>query len=201
MFRYVAITLLIVLVRQCACAPSPLRVTIDCSGSDERSSFGGSPRASSELFSNRRFDVNSFCNLIHSAIPKAVQDGKFILLDPDVDQIGYSDTQVPISVAPPEGFIPKLALTKWKRPKLKVPTMKVPRLRPQSDMLSLPRLGSISLPILGDPEEESSAEKMEKIKKGIQKLLHVVKVLGQVDQYLSERTRIVVDKISKTLAE
>lgn len=49
--------------------------------------------------------------------------------------------------------------------------------------------------------EESSAERMEKFKKGVQKMLHVVKVLGQVDHYLTERTRIVVDKLSKTFAD
>lgn len=49
--------------------------------------------------------------------------------------------------------------------------------------------------------EDSSAERMERFKKGIQKMLHVVKVMGQIDQYLSERTRIIVDKLTKTFAE
>lgn len=119
-----------------------------------------------------------------------------------MDQTGFSDTQVPKSVAPPEGFIPKLALPRFKTPKLKIPKIKVPVLRGQ-DEYPAPRIGRpMSFASLrSSSEDETSAERMEVFKKGVQKMLHVVKVLGQIDQYLSERTRIVIDKLSKTFAD
>lgn len=155
---------------------------------------------SANLFKNG-FDVESFCTLIHSAIPKAVEDGKFV--EPGTDQFGYSDTQVPIAVAPPEGFVPTLKFPKSRLSKLKIPVMKVPKLRPYTEKrFRTPSIETyVPFTTLKDTEEESSAEKVEKFKKGLQKLLHIVKVLGQVDQYISERTRILVDKLSKTLAE
>lgn len=146
-----------------------------------------------------RFNVNSFCNLIHNAIPDAVKDGRFII---DDDQTGFSDTQVSKSVAPPAGLIPKFSHPRFKTPKLKVPKIKVPVLKTQ-DEYSAPKIGRpMSFSSLRSSfEDESSAERMEVFKKGVQKMLHVVKVLGQIDQYLSERTRIVIDKLSKTFAD
>ncbi|XP_060806820.1 uncharacterized protein LOC106141576 [Amyelois transitella] len=172
-------------------APPPIRVTIDC-GSKERDSLGAA-------LSDGTFTVNSFCNLIHNSIPKAIHDGRVILLDDDQD--GFANTHVPISMPPPKGFVPKLELPKFRVPKLKVPTMKVPKLKQHSTMKA-PIVGSaMRFPSFREEEEVTSAERMEKFKKGVRKLLHVVKVLGQIDQYLSERTRIIVDKLSKTFAE
>lgn len=157
---------------------------------------------SPEYNKNAGLDVNSFCSLLHNAIPKAVQDGKFLLLDPDPDLDGYSDTQVPIAIAPPRGFIPTLQLPTLKVPKLKIPQLKIPKLQASVGSHKAPRVGSsMTFKSVIVPEEDSSAEKMEKLKKGVQKMLHFVKVLGQIDHYLSERIRIVVDKVSKTFAE
>lgn len=161
-------------------------------------------RSSDELFDSSRFDVNSFCSMINRAIPKAVEDGRFVLVEPGQDQIGYGDSQTPVAISPPQGFVPKLGLHRLKSPRLGIPKMSVPKLKPSSR-------GTKPAPTLGapmsfatfrsNPDEESSAERMEKFKKGVQKLLHVVKVLGQIDQYLSERTRILVDKLSKTFSD
>ncbi|XP_075984105.1 uncharacterized protein LOC142981854 [Anticarsia gemmatalis] len=177
----------------------PLRLTIDCS--DERISPYNSFR-SSDQNRNAGLNVESFCSLIHNAIPKAVQDGKFILIEPDSDQEGFSDTQVPISIPPPKGFISSLGLSKLKIPKLRVPKLNVPTLQARVGPRKPPRIESTMrfAPSM-IPEEDSSAERMEKLKKGVKKMLHFVKVLGQIDQYLSERIRIVVDKVSKTFAE
>lgn len=121
-----------------------------------------------------------------------------------MDQTGYSDTLVPMSAPPPEGFIPKFSLPKFRVPKLRVPKINVPTLRAQEySPFSVPKVGSSMYfsPLRSSTEEESSAERTEKFKKGVQKMLHVVKVLGQLDQYLSERTRILIDKLSKTFAD
>lgn len=148
-----------------------------------------------------RVNLNSFCNLIHNAIPKAVENGKFILIDEDLDQDGFSDTQVPTAVAPPTGFIPMLGLKKLKGPRLRVPNLNVPKLQARGGQKA-PRVGSsINITPFVINEEHSSAEDMEKFKKGVQKMLHFVKVLGKIDQYLSERIRIVVDKLAKTFVE
>ncbi|KOB75391.1 Arp2/3 complex p21 subunit [Operophtera brumata] len=149
---------------------------------------------------NSRFDVNSFCSLIHNAIPTAVKDGRFVVVD-DTDQSGFSDTQVPMSVAPPKGFIPKLQ-PRFRTPKLNVPKIKVPELRANHEY-SAPRIRRpMSFSSLRSSSEDvTSAERMEAFKKGVQKMLHVVKVLGQIDQYLSERTRIIIDKLAKTFAD
>ncbi|XP_053617275.1 uncharacterized protein LOC128679218 isoform X2 [Plodia interpunctella] len=190
MDRYVVILLFVVVFRRVR-APPPIRVTIDC-GSKERDSLG-TPGL------DGRFTVNSFCNLIHNSIPKAIHDGRVIFLE---DQDGFGNSHVPISMPPPEGFVPKLELPKFRVPKLKIPTMKVPTLKLHSDNLKAPRLGSaMKIPTFRYEEEDSSAERMEKFKKGVRKMLHVVKVLGQIDQYLSDRTRIIVDKLSKAFAE
>ncbi|XP_072934797.1 uncharacterized protein [Epargyreus clarus] len=183
------------------CAPSPLRVTIDC---DSKERYAGTRSKTAELFHHKsQFDVNSFCDMIHKIIPKAVKDGKFIVESAE-DQVGYSDTQTLRAVAPPQTFIPTLGFSKLKAPKLSVPKIKVPKLGiPSHNPLKPPSVGSaMSFPTFKNiVEEETSAERMEKFKKGVQKMLHVVKVLGQIDQYLSERTRIVVDKLSKTFAD
>ncbi|KAG7303512.1 hypothetical protein JYU34_012037 [Plutella xylostella] len=207
MYRNVAIIVFVLMVDPSpVAAPPPLRLTIDCGTEDDadspsgRSSFHRSP----SIFGND-FDVNSFCQLIHNSIPKAVKDGKFMIKEEsDMDQSGFADTLMPIAIAPPQGFpIPRLNLPRLRLPRLRVPRINVPRLLPQLEgPMAPPRLVStMSIPRLREVEEETSAEKMEKFKKGVQKMLHVVKVLGQVDQYLSERTRIVVDKLSKTFAE
>ena len=159
----------------------------------------GSAFRSSKYNRNSRLDVDSFCSLIHNAFPKAVQDGKFILIEPD-DQMGYSDTQVPISIAPPAGFLP--SIPKLKIPKLRIPSLNVPKLKEYHGPFTPPRIGSpMTSTAVMRIGEESSAERMEQFKKGVQKMLHFVKVLGQIDQYLSERTRIIVDKLTKTFAE
>lgn len=161
----------------------------------------GSAFRSSEYDRNSRFNVDSFCNLIHNAFPKAVQDGRFILIEPD-DQAGYSDTHVPMTIAPPTDFIQRLGIPKLKVPKLRIPSLTVPNLKEQPGPYNPPRIGSPSIvSSIMKPGEVSSAERMEKFKKGVQKMLHVVKVLGQIDQYLSERMRIIVDKLTKTFAE
>lgn len=147
------------------------------------------------------FSVSDFCSMIQKAIPKAVKDGRFVLVNSEPDQGGFGNTLAPMSVAPPNGFIPKLP--KLKAPKLKVPMLNVPNLGVPDRAFSAPRLGSpmAVASFRESDDEESSAEKMEKFKKSVQKMLHVVKVLGQIDQYLSERTRIIIDKLSKTFAE
>lgn len=138
--------------------------------------------------------------MIQKAIPKAVKDGRFVLVNGDTDQAVLGNAYAPMSVAPPNGFIPKFS--KLKMPRLKVPRINVPTLAAPERAYSAPRVGSpMTLSSYRDSEEESSAEKMERFKKGVQKMLHVVKVLGQIDQYLSERTRIIIDKLSKTFAE
>ncbi|CAB3219830.1 unnamed protein product [Arctia plantaginis] len=188
-----------ILVNHALGAP-PLRLTIDCS--DERETPFGSLLRSSDYSRRPRVDIDSFCNLIHNAIPKAVENGKFILIDEDLDQDGFSDTQVPMAIAPPTGFIPMLGLKKLKGPRLQVPQLNVPKLHAHAGLHKAPRVGSsINITPLVINEEQSSAENMEKLKKGVQKMLHFVKVLGKIDQYLSERIRIVVDKVSKTFAE
>lgn len=152
------------------------------------------------IFDDDRFDVNSFCRLIHNALPRAVKDGKFILIEPEMDQSALGDTPNSVAVPPPAGFaIPRLL----PRLRLRIPKIKVPKLRSMSRGPSAPRLrSSVVVPRYKDSvEEDSSAERMKRFKKGVQKLLRVVKVLGQVDQYLSERTRIVVEKLSKTFAD
>lgn len=158
----------------------------------------GSAFRSSDYNRNSRLNVDSFCSLIHNAFPKTVQDGKFILIEPD-DQTGYSDTQVPISIAPPAGFLP--TIPKLKIPKLRIPSLNVPMLKEHPGRFTPPRIGSPMSTAIMRIGEDSSAERMEKFKKGVQKMLHVVKVLGQIDQYLSERMRIIVDKLTKTFAE
>ncbi|PZC83622.1 hypothetical protein B5X24_HaOG207605 [Helicoverpa armigera] len=197
MCRYVAVALM--LVNYIAGAPPPLRLTIDCS--DERIPYNSAFRLS-DYNRNSGLDVNSFCNLIHNAFPSSIQDGKFILIEPE-DQTGYSDTQVPIAIAPPAGFIPGLGIPKLKIPQLRLPALDIPKLKEHSgSRYKPPRVGSpmISTSVMR-VSEDSSAERMEKFKKGVQKMLRVVKVLGQIDQYLSERTRIIVDKLTKTFAE
>ncbi|VVC90464.1 unnamed protein product [Leptidea sinapis] len=152
-----------------------------------------------------RSDTNnggdSFCNLINNAVPKAVKDGKFVL-DTNDDQIGYSNAPVNEAVAPPSGFIPKLQFPKLKKPKLGVPKMSIPKLKPRGP-IKAPRVG-VAMPFAAMRkaiDEESSAERMERFKKGVQRMLRFVKVLEQFDEYISERTRIIIDKLSKTLAE
>lgn len=151
-------------------------------------------------YDNPRFDVDSFCGFIQKAIPKAVKAGKF---RPTGDQTGYSNHQVPIAIAPPRGFVPKLGGPRFRGPKVKIPKLSVPKLRRLNGYFAPPTVGSpMSITSFRDSaDEESSAEKMEKFKKGVQKMLHVVKVLGQIDQYLSERTRIIVEKLSKTFGD
>ncbi|XP_028036543.1 uncharacterized protein LOC114247720 [Bombyx mandarina] len=205
MYRYVAIAFYLVFTAVTDIDTSPVRVTIDCtSESKERESLIGRShfkrRLNSDAISKDRFDVDTFCDFIHSAIPKSVRNGKFISNEYEIDQYGFSDTQIPTAVAPPRGFVP--SIPKLKLPKLKVPVIKVPKLKSSYANISPPIIKTpVFLPTIREIDEESSAEKMEKFKKGIQKMLHVVKVLGQIDQYLSERTRIVIDKLSKTLAD
>nr|XP_026488855.1 uncharacterized protein LOC113395485 [Vanessa tameamea] len=198
MCRYVAIVAF-AMVELMTCAPPPLRVTIDC-GSDEDPAQISNSR-SAELFrSNSHFDVDSFCNLIHNAIPQVVKDGK-IVVEQDLDQDGLGDSLAPVAIAPPSGFIPKLRFPKLKPPRLRTPMLNVPKLRPFQGALKPPKIGS---PMSFRPlryEEQSSAERLEKFKKGVQKMLHFVKFLGKIDQYLSERTRIVIDKLTKTFVD
>lgn len=117
------------------------------------------------------------------------------------------DTFNPISVPPPKGFKisghlentnskPRFKLPRLKIPKISVPNLKSPSILPRH---AAPTVGDSMIYSIDKLTEESSAEKIEKFKKGIQKMLHVVKVIGQIDQYLSERARIVIDKVSKTL--
>ncbi|XP_041971444.1 uncharacterized protein LOC121727599 [Aricia agestis] len=191
--------IILVMINIVLCHPAPLRVTIDC-GSDEDSAQYSSSR-SAELRGNSRFDMDSFCSMIQRAIPKAIKNGKFILRDSD--QAGAGDTQAPVAVLPPGGFIPKLmSLPRRNIAKLGVPKLPVPKLRPNNGKLP-PKVGNpMTFASLRDSDEEqTSAERMEIFKKGVQKMLHFVKVLGQIDQYLSERTRIIVDKLSKTFAD
>ncbi|KAL0818127.1 hypothetical protein ABMA28_008653 [Loxostege sticticalis] len=195
MLRNVALVLLIC---EYVRGPPPVRLTIDC-GSDERESLFDSFRPKSKAASGNT-DFDSFCSLIQKAIPKAIKDGKILLINEDEDQDGLGNALVPISLAPPNGFIPKFP--KLKTPRLKIPKINVPTLAAPERTFSAPRVGSpMIFSKLREPEEESSAEKMEKFKKGVQKMLHVVKVLGKIDQYLSERTRIIIEKLSKTFAE
>ncbi|XP_013141719.1 PREDICTED: uncharacterized protein LOC106105810 [Papilio polytes] len=185
------------------CAPPPMRLTIDCS-SDEESFFPMVSSSSAENFDSSHFDVDSFCAMIQRAIPKAVENGRFLPTPQDYDMTGYADSQAPVAITPPKGFIPNFGLNKLKISKLGIPKINVPKLKPITHKLG-------SAPSIGTPmkfkslkvkiQEESSAERMEKFKKGVHKLLHVVKVLGQIDQYLSDRTRIVVDKLSKTFGD
>ncbi|XP_050353093.1 uncharacterized protein LOC126775302 [Nymphalis io] len=201
MCRYVAIVAL-AMVELMTCAPPPLRVTIDCGSDEDPAQYSNS--RSAELFrSNSHFDVDSFCNFIHNAIPQVVKDGKFVV-EPDLDQEGLSDSLAPVAVAPPSGFIPKLVFPKLRPPRLRTPTLNtvnVPKLRPFHGTLKPPKIGSpMSFPSFRY-EEQSSAERLEKFKKGVQKMLHFVKVLGKIDQYISERTRIVIDKLTKTFLD
>ncbi|XP_026760159.2 uncharacterized protein LOC113519297 [Galleria mellonella] len=210
MYRYVAVAVLVVMDLNAVTAPPPppVRLTIDC-GSKEKGSLLGlnlkSKSYTKGYLDSRRdsLDVDSFCDLIHGAIPDAIRDGKIVLEDSESDQDSFENTHVPISLPPPKGFIPDIPLPKFKVPKLGIPKFKVPNLRTTLDgPLSPPKVGSAMLFTRPkDYEEESSAERLEKFRKGVQKMLHVVKVLGEIDQYISERTRIVVDKLSKTFAE
>ncbi|KPJ07767.1 hypothetical protein RR48_03480 [Papilio machaon] len=204
MSRYVFIIAFLFAIEQfCKCAPPPMRLTIDCS-SDEESFFPMVSSSSAEAFSSSHFDVDSFCAMIQRAIPKAVKDGRFLPSSQDYDMAGHADSQSPIAISPPKGFIPNLGLNKLTTSKLGIPKINVPKLKPVTRKLgSAPSIGA-AMPFKSlkvNIEEESSAERMEKFKKGVQKLLHVVKVLGQIDQYLSDRTRIVVDKLSKTFGD
>ncbi|KAH9645598.1 hypothetical protein HF086_005247 [Spodoptera exigua] len=178
-----------------ASAPQPPRLTIDCS--DERVSYGSTYR-SSDYKGNSRLDVDSFCNLIHDVFPKSIQGGKFLLIEPE-DQTGYSDTQVPISVAPPPDFMASW-LQKPQIPQLRIPTFNGVRFKQRPGPFAPSRMGTSMLPT-SVMRIDSSAERMEKFKKGVQKMLHVVKVLGKIDLYLSERMRIIVDKLTKTFGE
>ncbi|XP_059053447.1 uncharacterized protein LOC131847804 [Achroia grisella] len=204
MNRYVAAAVLLVMGLHVAMAPPPVRLTIDC-GSKEKDSLLGFNLKPKSFTNNYRdsLDVDSFCNFIHRSIPKAIRDGKVVLVDPDSDQDSFGNTHVPISLPPPQGFIPDIPLPKFKVPKLSIPKITVPNLRNILDgPMSPPTVGATNLfSRANDYEEESSAERMEKFKKGVQKMLHVVKVLGQIDNYISERTRIVVDKLSKTFSD
>ncbi|XP_039751894.1 uncharacterized protein LOC120627857 isoform X2 [Pararge aegeria] len=200
MCQYVAIVATVVLALA-ACIPSPLRLTIDCRSEEDLLHVPKSRSAElSRSFSSSRFDINSFCNLIHRAIPEAIKDGKFVTL-PEADQVGHSDTVAAVAVAPPRGFIPP-GLPKLRPSRLGTPRIDVPKLRPILHGLKAPRIGpTMSFRQSRYEDEESSAERMEKFKKGVQKMLHVVKVIGKIDQYLSERTRIVVDKLTKTFSD
>ncbi|CAK1590490.1 unnamed protein product [Parnassius mnemosyne] len=186
------------------CAPPPLRLTIDC-GSNEEGYLPMGRASSSDSFDTSNFDVDSFCSMIHRAIPKAVKNGRFVLIEPDYDQAGYADSQIPVAMSPPKGFVPRLGSHRLKVPKLKIPKISVPKLKPSlREPISAPSVGapmSFSLFKQDNDKEASSAERMEMFKKGVQKMLHVVKVLGQIDQYLSERTRILVDKLAKTFSD
>lgn len=160
------------------------------------------PRSRSTELSRSRthFDISSFCDLIHRAIPETVEDGKFVI-PPDYDQVGYSDSEAPVAVAPPRGYIPP-GLPKFRPSRLGIPKIDVPKLTPTLHGHKPPKLGpAMTFRKLKYDEEESSAERMEKFKKGVQKMLNVVKVIGKIDQYLSERTRIIVDKLTKTFAD
>ncbi|CAG9791621.1 unnamed protein product [Diatraea saccharalis] len=203
MSQHVAVSLILIFICVYVRAPPPMRVTIDCP-SDKKGTPTSrfSPKVKADNI-NGEFNVGSLCNLINSAIPKAVEDGRFILLEDRYDdQDGFGDTLLPISAAPPAGFIPKLQ--KIKPPRLRIPKLKVPPLGlfPGTKGPRLPpKLGTGTIFTPRAVEEETSAERMEKFKKGVQKMLHIVKVLGQIDQYISERTRIIVDKLSKTFAD
>ncbi|XP_047511823.1 uncharacterized protein LOC125054141 [Pieris napi] len=195
MSQYVLIVAL--LVRLATCAPSPLQMKIEC-GSDENRSPAKSK--SGELSGNTDLDMDSFCNLIQKAIPKAIEDGKFII-EPNTDDLTVdSNNIISSAVSPPSGFIPRFS--KPKVSKLKIPRLNSPRLKPL-EIGKAPKVGApMKLSMLRKVlDEETSAERMERFKNGVQKMLHVVKVLGQIDQYLSERTRIVIDKLSKTFME
>ncbi|XP_045769947.1 uncharacterized protein LOC123870646 [Maniola jurtina] len=198
MCQLVAILSLVVLALA-ACVPPPLRVTIDCS-SGEDSQYLPKYRSAEFSRSNSRFDINSFCDLIHRAIPEAVKNGKFVTGQED-DQVGHSDTVAPVMAAPPRGFIPP-GFPKLRPSRLGTPKLDVPKLRPMLHGLKAPKIGPAkSFRRLRYEEEESSAERMARFKKGVQKMLQVVKVIGKIDQYLSERTRIIVDKLTKTFAD
>ncbi|CAH4027914.1 uncharacterized protein LOC123709930 [Pieris brassicae] len=198
MSQYVLIVAYL-MVRLATCAPSPLQMTIEC-GSDENRSSAKSKSA--ELSNgNTDHDMDSFCNLIQKAIPKAIEDGKFIIEpNTDNDLIVDSNNIISSAVSPPSGFIPRFS--KPKISKLKIPRLNSPRLKPLA-IGKAPKVGApMKLTMLRKVlDEETSAERMERFKNGVQKMLHVVKVLGQIDQYLSERTRIVIDKLSKTFME
>ncbi|XP_068623860.1 uncharacterized protein [Battus philenor] len=200
--RYVTIAAALLIIKIFECAPLPLRLTIDC-GSNEEDYQPMFRSSSTELLGTSYFDVDSFCAMIQRAIPKAVIDGRFVPVEPEYDQSVYADSQAPLAIAPPKGFVPRLGLHKLKTPKLGIPKITVPKLKPLHKPSKAPLVGSpmaiASFKV--NVDEETSAEKMEKFKKGVQKLLHVVKVLGQIDRYLSDRTRIVVDKLSKTFSD
>ncbi|KAJ2942972.1 hypothetical protein O0L34_g15162 [Tuta absoluta] len=180
-------------------AAPPLKLTIDCGSQESDHPRQPSYRTKSANSPNQ-VDVDSICTILHRALPKSVNDGKFILIGESTDQSHASNDLTPITITPQRGF---------KKPRIKVPNFKdfkVPRLKPPSSTRKLfaPRVGAPMLfPSLRarQREETSSAERMEVFKKGVHKMLHVVKVLGQIDQYLSERTRSVIDILSKTFAE
>lgn len=146
----------------------------------------------------------NFCNLIHSVLPKAIKNGRFVLIEPDEDQIVLGDTLTPVSIAPPNELFQRTGVHRFKSPKLRIPKINVPTLHPRNISPIAPRIAGLEqnskIPTPTYSEEESSAEKLEIFKKGVQKLLQFVKVLGKIDQYLSERTRIIVDKLSKTFS-
>ncbi|CAG9559380.1 unnamed protein product [Danaus chrysippus] len=156
------------------------------------------PRSAEFTKVNSRLDFNTICGVIHRAIPETVKDGRFII---ESDLSSSSDTIAPISSAPPSGFIPKMDLPRIKPPRLSLPSLNVPKLKHLHGHLKTPRVGTPMLLIPWKHDEESSAEKMERFKKGVQKMLNFVKVIGKIDKYISERTRIVIDKLSKTFAE
>ncbi|CAK1541510.1 unnamed protein product [Leptosia nina] len=194
MSRNVVIVTLIV-VKLATTAPSPLQVAIGC-GSDEKS------RSSEILNDNSNSDIDSFCDLINNVVPKGIKDGKFVLPESrsDEDLIGNSNAPIGAALAPPSGFIPKFS----SKPKirLKTPKINTPKLIPHANIRAPKLSAPMSFPSLRKVlHEDSSAERMERFKSGVQKMLHVVKVLGQIDQYLSERTRIVIDKLSRTFMD
>ncbi|KAI5632209.1 hypothetical protein NE865_15080 [Phthorimaea operculella] len=159
-------------------AAPPLKLTIDCGSQESDYPRRSSYRSKSANVPNQ-VDVDSICTIIHRALPKSVNDGKFILIGESTDQSHASNDIAPVTILPPKGF---------KQPRIKVPNFKVPRLKPPSTTRKLfaPRVGAPMLfPSLRarQREETSSAERMEVFKKGVHKMLHVVKVLGKIDQY------------------
>ncbi|KAL4712359.1 hypothetical protein ACJJTC_001520 [Scirpophaga incertulas] len=196
MWRDWAIVLLLMVL---PLVPALLResMSVDYS-SEEMDSLPMYPkRKSTSKLPKNRFS-QSLCDTIDHSIPKAIENGHFIL-EQEFDLDAEGNSLIPISVSPPNGFIPPLP--KLRSSILHVPRMKVPKLRALDKSLNAPKVGNHIFSKYRADEEESSAERMERVKSMVERMLHLVKLLDKVDRYLSDRTRIIIDKLSKTLAD
>ncbi|GBP54619.1 hypothetical protein EVAR_35881_1 [Eumeta japonica] len=158
-----------------------------------------------------------FCRAVLKTLPRPEEDGKVsgrvAFTNAVQDQQEAGTDEIIISTLPSRDFLirkiqvdnkglPRLRTPIVKRPKIKVPkleeSLQSPEFLPATVVDERP-YAKFKDRMLKD--EASQTERMENFKKGLQKMLHIVKVLGEIDHYLSDRTRIVIDKILKVLSK